>query len=189
MISEYIGFWVLWWFMRHRKWSRFFKLGIADLKGQRGVLIPPSPGRQMSCFYAFPIILLQCIYHLDYPQKCLPVHPHTFLSHENAKTSCWLHLFNLILMWRFFLVCFHMSIYPNFDLNFVPYFSQSRDFFTLSGFSSCTCLLCLMTCDLCALSYGHFSHLCFLSRFLTAGLNIVAQIQVWHYFRIGLYFV
>ena len=34
--------------------------------------------------------------------------------------------------------------------------------------------------------YVHFSHLCFLSRFLTAGLNIVAQIQVWNYFRIGL---
>ena len=97
-------------------------------------------------------------------------HPHTFLSHENAKTSCWLHLFNLILMWRFFLVCFHMSIYPNFDLNFVPHFSQSRDFFTLSGFSSCTCLLCRLTFDLCALSYGHFSHLCFLSRLLTAGI-------------------
>ena len=89
----------------------------------------------------------------------------------------------------FFSCVFTCLSYPNFDLNFVPHFSQSRDFFTLSGFSSCTCLLCLMTCDLCALSYGHFSHLCFLSRVLTAGLNIVAQIQVWHYFRIGLYLV
>ena len=65
-------------------------------------------------------------------------------------------------------------------------FHNPETFFTLSGFSSCTWLLCLMKCDLCALSYGHFSHLCFLSRFLTAGLNLVAQIQVWRYFRIGL---
>ena len=69
------------------------------------------------------------------------------------------------------------------------FISHNMSCFTLSGFSSCTCLLCRLTCDLCALSYGHISHLCFLSRFLTAGLNIVAQIQVWHYFRIGLYLV
>ena len=154
----------------------FFVLGFCLCSPLTSHHVPLQAEGRIECFRAFI-------------SQIFVRHPHTFLSHENAKTSCWLHLFNLILMWRYFLVCFHMSIYPNFDLNFVPHFSQSRDFFTLSGFSSCTCLLCLMTCDLCALSYGHFSHLCFLSRFLTAGLNIVAQIQVWHYFRIGLYLV
>ena len=51
------------------------------------------------------------------------------------------------------------------------------------------CCVCLMTCDLCALSYGHFSHLCFFLQVLTEGLDIIAQIQVWYYFRIGLLLV
>ena len=42
--------------------------------------------------------------------------------------------------------------YPYFDVCFVSHLSQFQDFFTLSGFCSCTCFLCLFTFDLTSLS-------------------------------------
>ena len=42
--------------------------------------------------------------------------------------------------------------YPYFDVCFVSHLSQFQDFFTLSGFCSCTCFLCLLTFDLTLLS-------------------------------------
>ena len=51
-----------------------------------------------------------------------------------------------------FSLVFTCLSYPYFDVCFVSHLSQFQDFFTLSGFCSCTCFLCLLTFDLTSLS-------------------------------------
>ena len=51
-----------------------------------------------------------------------------------------------------FSLVFTCLSYPYFDVCLVSHLSQFQDFFTLSGFCSCTCFLCLLTFDLTSLS-------------------------------------
>ena len=59
----------------------------------------------------------------------------------------WFSLCDVLFSWVF--TC---ESYPYFDVCLVSHLSQFQDFFTLSGFCSCTCFLCLLTFDLTSLS-------------------------------------
>ena len=116
-------------------------------------------------FFFFWLLLVQFAHHVPlqvegriecfraFTTQMFVSHPHFFLSYESAKAAAdftfftWFSLCDVLFSWVF--TCLS---YPYFDVGLVSHLSQFQDFFTLSGFCSCTCFLCLLTFDLTSLS-------------------------------------